>query len=126
MTIWDDRMIPVRLLARETAHRRYRRVLGVVLSVIAFIVPAGVMAEPEGTARGFAFTAAPSKRVFAAQPGTAGFALSLPDPVIPAPAAAPQRTQSGSTAVDLRALREAKRGGLEAPQRAGVEAGLAW
>ncbi len=75
-----------------------------------------VPAEP-GTSRGFAFavnSSAPSK----------GFAVSLGALLPNGPAG--QQTQSGSTAEDRRAAREAKRGSLSAPERTGVEAGLAW
>ena len=56
-----------------------------------------------------------------------GFIVTIADLVGPGLAAViSQQSQSGSTAADLRARREAKRGDLSAPQKGGVEAGLAW
>jgi len=112
-------------IAQTRAHRR-AGVLGVAMSLLAFAAPVGAMAEPDGTARGLALGAAGANRGFAHAGGTAGFVVSVGDLVDITTGDAPQRTQSGSTGADLRALREARRGGIEAPQRAGVEAGLAW
>lgn len=73
--------------------------------------------EPAGTSRGF---------VLDAPPAPAGFVFPI-ESLLPADyASVLQQTQSGSTAEDWKAAREAKRNDLTEPQRAGVEAGLAW
>ncbi len=94
------------------------------VSVVAFALVTAlaltppVLAEPVGTARGFPLGLPKTPR---------GFALDIGDLLEVAPGAiSAQQTQSGSTAEDRRAAREAKRNNLSPPQRAGMEAGLAW
>jgi hypothetical protein len=96
-----------------------RSLLAAALVSVAALVPAQhVQAEPAGTARGFAL-GVPQTRP--------GFVLDIADLLEVAPGGAPMKqTQSGSSAEDWRAAREAKRDNLSPPQRAGVEAGLAW
>lgn len=89
-----------------------------LLATAALSLAQPVLAEPVGTARGF---------VLGVPTTTAGFMLDMSDLLEVAPGGGPsQQTQSGSTAEDWRAAREAKRNNLSPPQRAGMEAGLAW
>ena len=79
---------------------------------------ANAAAEPGGQARGLSL----SPRTAAA-----GFAVDVVDLLSPEVAASfSQQSQTGSTAEDRRAAREAKRSNLSPPQRTGTEAGLAW
>jgi len=99
----------------------YASLRGPVLGVVAAAcigVAAIAAAEPTGQARGLALV--PSSAV-------TGFAVDLAD-LLDAEivAAIAQQSQSGSTAEDRRAAREAKRDKLSPPQRSGTEAGLAW
>lgn len=75
------------------------------------------MSEPAGTSRGFVIDAP-------AEP--ARFVVPIESLLSDDYAVFPQQTQSGSTAEDRRAAREAKRDNLSPPQRTGSEAGLAW
>lgn len=77
--------------------------------------PAGVAAGPEGTARGFILDMSPTAPGF--------FPDGFADEAL---ATTRQEPQSGSTAAQLQARREAKRDGLAAPQQDGTEAALAW
>jgi len=91
-------------------------VIGIAAAAPVYAEPAEP-AGPAGTAHGF----------FAATSAAPGFAVGVRELLGEAPPAwVGQQTQSGSTAEDRRAAREAKRGNLAAPQRAGAEAGLAW
>ena len=91
-------------------------VLGVA-AVACFAAAATAVAEPAGEARGLTLTPSSSGP---------GFALNLADLVDPEIVASiGQQTQSGSTAADRRAAREARRDNLTPPQRSGMEAGLA-
>jgi len=84
---------------------------------MALSLAAPLHAEPAGTSRGFALDAPAD---------SAGFAVAIEDLLPAGYVLSLQQTQSGSTAEDWRAAREAKRGNLAPPQRAGAEAGLAW
>lgn len=94
-----------------------------LLLLLMTLAPAAAAhaAGSAGTARGFAI---------GSPPRAAGFSVELADllgwgPVAGGPVFA-QQTQSGSTAANWRAAREAKRGDLSVPEKGGVEARLAW
>jgi len=107
---------------------RRRCLVAAPLLTLALVVASPARAEPAGTARAPALDApVPAGFVPADRQSVPGFVLEVPDLVAVAPGVGDaQRSQSGSTAADLRALREAKRDAAVVPQRAGVEAGLAW
>ncbi len=92
-----------------------------IVSLLMILVPAAAYAGSSGTARGFAIAA----------PGRApGFSVEIADLLglgaVARESAFVRQAQSGSTAEDWRAAREAKRSNLSAPEKTGVEARLAW
>ncbi|MCH7824161.1 MAG: hypothetical protein IH849_05115, partial [Acidobacteria bacterium] len=102
-------------------QRKLARVTILLLLVTLAPAAAADAAGSSGTARGFAIRAPPR---------AAGFSVELTDllglGVVAGEPGFVQRTQSGSTAEDGRAAREAKRNNLSVPEKTGVEAGLAW
>ena len=107
------------------------RRLGVPAAIVAMVVAASAAWIPAGSAKaalsrsdavGATISPAPSS-----PEGTArGFLLDLPPPTPGFVVALQQQQQSGGTAEQLRARREAKRGEIAEPEQGGVEAALAW
>ena len=93
-----------------------------IVSLLVTLAPAAAAhAGSSGTARGFAITVSPR---------VAGFSVQIGDLLglgaVAGESVFVQQTQSGSTAEDRRAAREAKRSNLSVPEKTGAEAGLAW
>ena len=115
-------MIPLVSRNLERPGRRSAVAWGASAALLVTLAPAlTVSAEPSGTARGLSISAPPP---------TPGFEVEIGDLLASGATASKasfsQQTQSGSTAQDWRAAREAKRGNLSVPQKTGAEAGLAW
>ena len=96
--------------------------LAAFVSLLVTLAPAAAAhAESSGTARGFALVVSPRAVGFLVQiENLLGLGTGAGESVFA------ERTQSGSTAEDWRAAREAKRDNLSVPEKTGIEAGLAW
>ena len=96
--------------------------LAAFVSLLVTLAPAAAAhAESSGTARGFALVVSPRAVGFLVQiENLLGLGTGAGESVFA------ERTQSGSTAEDWRAAREAKRDNLSVSEKTGIEAGLAW